>query len=508
MQKEGENTAKKETSLPVNKLTADEIIIADYLKDKERVDLDMISSETGLDDVKVLRALQWLSGKGFIVLEEREFTILKRTQTGLDTSEKGLPERRFLEALKDGPKTMQQLQRVLDKQEFNVSLGMLKRQNAIELGKEVSETPKGKKMLDKGFAIEKYLEQSSVSEEELSAEDSKELITRGLFEKAKKKRYHAQLKDAAKDIDYSSLSFEEQLTGEMIRTGAYKKLNFRAYDVTAQVPEKFGGRRHFINEATEFVRQVWLDMGFKEMRGGYVQTSFWDFDALFTPQDHPARDMQDTFFLKNPEKGKLPDNKMVRKVKRTHQDGWTTKSTGYGYDWMRREASKNVLRTHTTALSARMLSQLSKEDLPAKFFSVAKVFRNETLDWKHLFEFDQVEGIVVDPNVNFSNLKGYLEIFFKKLGYDMIRIRPAYFPYTEMSVEVDVYHPIKKQWVELGGAGIFRPEVVKPLLGKDVPVLAWGLGFGRIISEYFEIEDLREFYNNDLSKLRSMKGWL
>jgi len=503
MAKEG-----NDKGLQLNKLTSDEIIVADYLKDKQRMELSMISSETGLDDVKVLRALQWLSNKNFIELEEREFTILKRTQTGIEAAEKGLAERRFLEEIKDNAKSIPQLQKTLSSQEFNVSFGLLKRQGAINPGKEVEITPKGKEILENGFVIEKYLASETLSEEDAGTDSRKELLSRGLFETAKKKHYHARLKDNAREIDYSKLRFEEKLTGDMIRTGSYKKMNFRAYDVTAPVPEKNAGRRHFINEATEFVKQVWLDMGFKEMRGDYVQTSFWDFDALFTPQDHPARDMQDTFFLKNPEKGKLPDNKIVRKVKQTHQDGWTTNSTGYGYEWKRAEASRNVLRTHTTPLSARMISQLSKEDLPAKFFSVAKVFRNETLDWKHLFEFDQVEGIVVDEKISFANLKGYLQIFFQKLGYEKIRMRPAYFPYTELSVEIDVYHPVKKQWIELGGAGIFRPEVVKPLLGKEVPVLAWGLGFGRAISDYYEITDLRDFYNNDLQKLRTMKGWL
>ena len=151
---------------------------------------------------------------------------------------------------------------------------------------------------------------------------------------------------------------------------------------------------------------------------------------------------------------------------------------------------------------------MKREELPAKFFSVGKVFRNEALDWKHLFEFYQVEGIVVDPNANFRHLIGYLKEFYKKMGYSAVRMRPAHFPYTEPSLEVDVFHPIKKQWIELGGAGIFRPEVVKPLLGFDCPVLAWGQGMGRIIGEYWKITDIRDLYKNDIKQLREMKLWL
>ena len=167
-----------------------------------------------------------------------------------------------------------------------------------------------------------------------------------------------------------------------------------------------------------------------------------------------------------------------------------------------------MLRTHTTVLSAQTMAKLKKEDLPAKFFAVGRVFRNEALDWKHLFEFYQVEGIVIDPNANLKNLKGYLTQFYKKMGYEKVRMRPAHFPYTEPSLEVDVFHPIKKEWVELGGAGIFRPEVVIPLLGFDCPVLAWGQGMGRIISEYWKITDIRELYKNDVKQLREMKMWL
>jgi phenylalanyl-tRNA synthetase alpha chain len=93
------------------------------------------------------------------------------------------------------------------------------------------------------------------------------------------------------------------------------------------------------------------------------------------------------------------------------------------------------------------------------------------------------------------------------MGYDKIRIRPGYFPYTEPSLEIDVFHPVHKKWVELGGAGMFRPEVTIPMFGRHIPVLAWGPGFDRIIMEFFEITDLRDMYRNDLNKLRDSKIW-
>ena len=217
--------------------------------------------------------------------------------------------------------------------------------------------------------------------------------------------------------------------------------------------------------------------------------------------------MQDTFYIDNPSKGTLPKD-ISKKVKEVHENGANTGSIGWRYNWSEKEASKLMLRTHTTILSAKKLSELKKEDLPKKYFSVNKVFRNETLDWKHLFEFFQVEGIVVDPNANFQNLLGYLKEFYKKMGYDKIRIRPAYFPYTSPSIEIEVFVKEKNSWIELGGAGIFRPEVTKTLLGFECPVLAWGQGFERIITSYFNITDLRDIYKNDLEQIKNMRTFI
>ena len=240
-------------------------------------------------------------------------------------------------------------------------------------------------------------------------------------------------------------------------------------------------------------------MGFKEMNGPVINSGFWNFDALFVPQDHPAREMQDTFFLKG--SSKLPNKKLVNAVKKQHEKSWK-------YNWSEDVAKKSVLRTHTTVLSARTLANLKDSDYPVKFFSIGRNYRNEALDWSHLFEFNQSEGIVVDPNANFKQLLGYLKEFFVKMGYDKVRVRPAYFPYTEPSVEIDVYLKEKDKWIELGGAGMFRPEVVEPLMGKYIPVLAWGFGLGRVILPYYGIKDLRDFYKNDLKQLREMKSFI
>jgi phenylalanyl-tRNA synthetase alpha chain len=310
------------------------------------------------------------------------------------------------------------------------------------------------------------------------------------------------------NTDISPTETVDRVTSSMLKDGSWKSKSFRRYDVNINVPKVYGGRRHFENQAVDYIKRIWLDLGFKEMEGSMVQTSFWDLDSLFVPQDHPAREMQDTFYLKHPKSGKLPDKQLLDRVKQTHENGWTAGSTGWKYHFSEDISKLNLLRTHTTVLSARTIASLKKEDLPAKFFSVGKVFRNEATDSSHLFEFYQVEGIVIDPDVNFRHLLGYLRLFFMKMGYLDVRIRPAHFPYTEPSAEIEVLHPTFKKWIELGGSGIFRPEVVKPLLGIDVPVLAWGMGMGRIISEYYNLDDIRDLNRNNLQQLKETKAWL
>jgi phenylalanyl-tRNA synthetase alpha chain len=243
------------------------------------------------------------------------------------------------------------------------------------------------------------------------------------------------------------------------------------------------------------------------MKGNYLELSFWNFDALYQPQDHPARDLADTFYMKVPYQGRLPDKELVMKVKETHECGWTTGSTGWQCKWSPEFASRCVLRTHTTSLSVLQLSKLKAEDLPGKFFSVGRVFRNEAIDWNHLAEFYQTDGIVVGEDVTFRDMQGYLKAYLEGLGLKKFRFRPGYFPYTEMSMEAEVWIEERGGWMELFGAGMFRPEVVKPLVGVDVPVLAWGPGFDRLVMQSYHVNTIKELYGNDLGFLRKAKLW-
>ncbi len=485
---------------------------------KDNTSLKELVKASKMQEIEVMRALQWLENKEILSIKKELKELISLGKNGKLYIEEGLPEKRFLKAI-DGITPVEKIKEKagLEKDEINVCLGLLRRKVAIEIqqGMKIAITEQGKKILQKPSFEELFLKQLPLESKHLTQDQKytfnelkkrKEVIKTDIVTER-----NVELTELYNSLIKAKISFKniiDELSPTIIKNNSWKNKNFRRYDIKINVPSISGGRRHFVNDAVSYIKRVWLEMGFKEMQGPLLQTSFWNFDALFTAQDHPAREMQDTFFIKNPNKGKLPEKRFVEGVKNAHENGFKTGSLGWRYKWNPKTAMKNVLRTHTTVLSARTIAALKKDDLPAKYFTVGKCFRNETVDWCHLFELCQVEGIVIDPDVNFKNLVGYLTEFYKKLGYKKVRIRPAYFPYTEMSAEVDVFHPVRKEWIELGGSGIFRPEVVKPLLGIEVPVLAWGLGMERAISMYYDINDIRDLYRNDLKQSREIKTWL
>jgi len=497
----------------IESLSPHEVKILPHLEEKKISD---ICKKSNLDKISVLRALDYLSNKKLVDVSSSKRKMVEIGLNGALYKKKGLPERRLLNVL-DEKRILQfseaQKESGLSPEEFKASIGALKKRAMIEMknGKIIFSAKKeeiSKKTLEEMFLESLPVEYDALSPEQLFALKSLQ-GRKNIVEVIEEKIVKVTITELGKKVVVSKIkagNLIEQITPNLLKKESlWKGKKFRRYDVTSQVPKISGGKRHFVNQAVDYGRKIWTDMGFVEMSGNIIQKSFWNFDALFTAQDHPVREMQDTFFIHK--KGELPDKKIVKSVKDSHEKG-VDSSIGWNYDWQEEEAKKFALRTHTTCLSSKTLSKLKEKDIPAKFFALGKCFRNETVDWSHGFEFNQSEGIVVNPNANFRHLLGYLKQFFKKMGFEKVRFRPAYFPYTEPSVEIDVFHPEKKIWLELGGAGIFRPEVTIPLLGKNIPVLAWGPGFDRMLMDYYEIKDLRELYKNDLNQLRKMKFWI
>ncbi|KYQ92085.1 phenylalanyl-tRNA synthetase [Tieghemostelium lacteum] len=293
---------------------------------------------------------------------------------------------------------------------------------------------------------------------------------------------------------------QADLTLDMLKDDAWAQEEFK-FNVNSKGLVPDSGFRHPLSKVKAEFKQIFLDMGFQEMPTmNYVENSFWNFDALFQPQQHPARDSHDTFFLSDPEKSHDFTDDHLEKVKTVHSKGGYG-SIGYIYDWKLEEAEKNILRTHTTAVSARMLYKLAQTGFkPQKFFSIDRVFRNESLDATHLAEFHQVEGVIADKEISLSHLIAVISEFFRRLGIDNIRFKPAYNPYTEPSMEIFGYHPQLKRFVELGNSGIFRPEMLRPMgLPEDVRVAAWGLSLERPTMIKYEIDNIRSIFGNNIN---------
>lgn len=473
-----------------------------------------LSETSGLDTTSVLRGLEFLLHKGIVRLATTREPMIVLGTNGVLYLKNGLPERRLLEVLmKKNSLTLKDAQREsgLADNEFKVSIGALKKKAGITLVNGIITLIAKKeevihKSLEENFLVtlprpieglkeeEKYAFEQLKSRKDIVGVEDKKTISIEITSLG-----HVLMKESLDD------RFMESVTPELINSEEWKEKKFRRYDLVSAVPKILGGKQHFVNQAIDYAKKIWLERGFREMTGRMVQSSFWNFDTLFIAQDHPVREMQDTFFLKGA--AQLPAKMLVTRVKKAHE-GSIAGSKGWQRHWNETEARRLVLRTHTTCLSVQTLVKIAEgKEFPAKYFAVGKCFRNETIDWSHGFEFNQTEGIVVDEHATFKQLIGYLTEFFHKMGHKKIRIRPGYFPYTEPSLEIDVFHPEHKKWVELGGAGMFRPEVTIPIFGKHIPVLAWGPGFDRIIMESFDIIDLRDMYKNDINQLREMKVW-
>jgi phenylalanyl-tRNA synthetase alpha chain len=305
------------------------------------------------------------------------------------------------------------------------------------------------------------------------------------------------LTDTARQIipTLNQENLERRLTTELVTSGRWKENYFSALDVEAPAPAIYPGRRHPIIDIIEEVKEIFIGLGFSEIEGPVIQSGFWNFDALFTPQDHPARDMQDTFYISAQMQQPIPASKdQISKVSRVHKQRWNRR-------WDVREAQRLVLRTHATPVTVQHLAKV-KSDV-GRYFSVGRVFRNEKLSYKHLVEFHQVEGVATAQEASLRDLIGLQKEFYFKMGIKRIKFWPTFFPYTEPSLQSMVYNEKLEKWVELFGMGIFRPEVTKPL-GIKNPVLAWGGGLERIAMLRFGLDDVRELYGNKLAWLRSV----
>jgi phenylalanyl-tRNA synthetase alpha chain len=476
-------------------------------------DLVKLSTLT-LDQIR--RGLEWLKYKN-IIKSNKIHPFISLDEIGRNAIEHGLPERRLVKAVRDGNITLRTIleKGLLTQTEINIAISKAKSNKWLNISNSEKEglifkliddfeNASGEELLLNKIFSSKHLTEGDLTNSELGF--FKLLLKRPKFIRFKKDEEKVSLTELGKKIkthlnlkninDKTLLKKENitSLSSEHLIAGKWKTLTFRPIDVNAQVPMANPGRKHPLTDLINEIREAFTSLGFVEIDGKYIQSAFWNFDALFTPQDHAAREMQDTFYLSEKIKPKIGNKNLIKQVSDTHIKGWKD-------SWNIKIAKKPILRTHTTPVTLKYLSETKPDE--ARIFTIGRVFRNEKVSYKHLVEFNQIEGVVTGKEITLRDLMGIQTEFYKKIGIKKIKFWPTYFPYTEPSLQSMIFNNNLNKWIELFGMGILRPEVVQPLGIRNL-VLAWGGGIERIAMLKYGISDVRELYNNKIGWLRGL----
>lgn len=474
---------------------------SDLLKDLAQHDIEnslLYARSKNIDHTELIGLLTSLSLEGYLTTENQKMEEIVLTPEGQDYLQKGSPEAQVFNFVKEKEKISQT--------DLNNTLGPISKIGFSQAMKNkwISLEKETKLIVPALNNIEDKVQDTL--KQIVNGEESKEvdgLVKRKLVEKLKRGYCKVVKGPEFREVRVKA---EADITYEILKSGEWKTAAFKNYNFNSLGKDTAGGHLHPLLKVRAQLRRILLEMGFEEMpTNNFIESSFWNFDSLFQPQSHPARDAHDTFFIKNPASSSNSDHAYVSRVKKMHESGDET-SLGWKCNWSLEESEKNILRTHTTAVSSRMLYKLAQSGFePKKYFSIDRVFRNENLDATHLAEFHQIEGLIADRGLGLGDLIGVLQEFFKKMGITNIKFKPAYNPYTEPSLEIFGYHPLLKKWTEIGNSGIFRPEMLKPMgLPEDVSVIAWGLSLERPTMIQYGLDNIRDLFGSkaELSYIR------
>ena len=481
-------------------LSNNELAVLSFLSGKhEYVEEDQVIPP-GMERREASNAISWLEAKNLIDVVRTEEVSYGLSQEGIRYLEEGLPEKRIYDAVeKYSELDLRELERFLPASDVRIGLAQLAKFGL---------RPSGGKIAFKTipqFQDEVLRRQSFL---ESVSSGSYSVLEGGLLEHFKRrggllverKRTRRKMRINASGIaalkESRGGSRIETLTPEIIASGAWRESVFRAFDLSAPAEKFNGGYYHPMSILIKMVKDIFTNMGFTEMPGHYIETAGWNMDALFIPQDHPAREMQDTFYLNSSRDTRMELPEIIDLSRKVHEKG-VGRYPGWGYRFDENESRKLLLRTHTTVSTVRYLYE--HRNAPQAVFSVEKVFRHESTDWKHLAELHQIEGAYYGKNANLSTLKSLMRRFYSALGFKDIRFIPSYYPYTEPSM--DAVAVVNGKEVELGGSGVFRPEVTRPI-GLRKPVIAWGMGLERVAMLFFGLSDIRHLYRSDLEWLK------
>jgi len=474
-------------------------------------DAKSIAEKSSLSLDQAFRAIEWLASKGFAEIKEEKNKSISLSDEGKKALKEGLVERKLVNELAKlkGKSDLAKLGKALGK-DLNIALGFARKKAWIGIAKEKDKMIISLTGLEKEKSIEEKLIErinegklAKLSDEEKNALN--ELMKRNLVVEREESSRLARISKKGSEALKQVGKVKEEinvLSSDLIKTGAWKKAGFRRFNVQDPCPPLFAGKKQPYMQFLEQVRLKMIELGFKEMQTRLIELEFYNFDVLFQPQNHPARSWTDTFQLRKPSKGKLPEKKIVEAVKASHETGFASGSKGWRYAWNEEIAGKLMPLAHGTANSAMQL--VKGVEVPGKYFTFARVFRPDVMDATHLTEFNQLEGFVVAEDINFRHLLGMLKQFAIEIaGAEKVRFIPDYYPFTEPSVQLNALHP-ELGWVEFAGAGMFRPEVLRPL-GIHAEAVAWGLGVDRLAMFKLGIKDVRQLFSQDLEWLRQSK---
>ncbi|MCL2791829.1 MAG: phenylalanine--tRNA ligase subunit alpha [Spirochaetaceae bacterium] len=467
------------------------------------------------------QAFSWLSAKKLI--EEKEKTqrlIYEITDIGRDYQKNNTPAEKIFNLVKDkdGALTLSEVSETLslENKDTGAAFGQMSKEGIMALNEEKKVVTKSKEvsplmkavrtLLDKGAAAGEVEESTLTADEKqaISGISKKRGGGSAPFRIVEREdvvyRMTPEGKQVKKQLKEQGVSGNEigSLTPEMLADGSWKNATFRSYNVNTPPSRVLLGRLSPYSEFLDGVKDKLVSLGFEEFDGPLVETEFWNSDALFMPQFHSARDIHDVYYVEDPRKAKDIQQPYLDQVAESHKNGWKTGSRGWGYSFDKEFTKRLILRSQGTVLSAKTLPNAK---IPGKYFGIARCFRYDKVDATHLSDFYQTEGIVLGEDVNFKTLLGLLKMFAEEVaGATEVMYVPGYFPFTEPSVEIHIKHPVLG-WFELGGSGIFRPEVTEPL-GVHVPVIAWGLGIDRMALMSLGLNDLRDLFTSNIENVR------
>src|SRR5712691_9418437 len=321
--------------------------------------------------VEVMNGASWLQAKGLVTMKERVIHSYRLAKP--EVARRELPERKALKAaIKAGGRI--EAARLKSACKFNdaelaVALGWLRRKGWADVSKGPDE-----------ILLTRMLK-GELTEDAIDPRLLRDLKSRReLVKERESVRREIALTAAGQKVLAAGIELKEEVaqpTTDLLQSGKWKTVDFRRYDTKAFAPLIRPGKRHVLGAYIERIRRIFLSMGFTEIQGDFVLSAFWNFDALFQPQDHPARDQLDTFYLSKPATMPLPDEGIVRGVAEAHETGGPTGSTGWRYTWDRKEAERAVLRSHTTPITLRWLGE--HPDPPRKAFIIGRVFRPDAI---------------------------------------------------------------------------------------------------------------------------------